>query len=331
MKRKRKSTAVPFLRKFSFLLILLSFILVLIFAWWSQATGPVDSANKSLQIFVIPQGQETVEIIEGLKEEGLIKSPLAFKIFLLKENLWGKLQAGDFRLSPSMSARKLAFTLIEGRIDVWLVLPEGLRAEEIAEKTSEVLDRKEELEEVLPNFQKEEGYLFPDTYLVPREAGLRDVITMLKQNFYTKTLSWQEQILESDLSLEEALILASLVEREAKYDEDRVKVAEILIQRLNNDWPLQVDASVQYLSGSQGDWWPKVTQEDLQIDSPYNTYFYRGLPPTPICNPGLKSLESVLKAGETPFWYYLSDKKGKMHYAETLEEHEENVARYLKD
>ena len=154
---------------------------------------------------------------------------------------------------------------------------------------------------------------------------------MLKQNFYTKTLSWQERILKSDLSLEEALILASLVEREAKYDEDRVKVAEILIRRLNNDWPLQVDASVQYLSGSQGNWWPKVTKEDLKIDSPYNTYLYRGLQPTPICNPGLKSLESVLEAGETPYWYYLSDKKSEMHYAETLEEHEENVARYLKD
>lgn len=331
MKRKIKSTAVPYLRKFSFLLILLSFILVLIFAWWSQAIGPADSTNKSLQIFVIPQGQETLGIIKRLKEEGLIKSSLAFKIFLLKEGLWGKLQAGDFRLSPSMNAWKLAYTLIEGRIDVWLVLPEGLRAEEIAEKAGEVLDKKEEFKEATPDFQKEEGYLFPDTYLVPREAGWREVITMLKQNFYTKTLSWQQQVVNSDLSLEEALILASLVEREAKYDEDRVKVAEILIKRLKNGWPLQVDASIQYLKGSQGNWWPKVKKEDLNIDSPYNTYLYQDLPPAPICNPGIKSLESVLEAGETFYWYYLSDKKSKMHYAESLGEHEENVRRYLGD
>lgn len=341
MIKKRKSTAVPYSKKFSLVLIGVLLLLSSVsFAWWVQATSPVDSADKSTYIFVIPPGQETVEIIQRLKIEGLIRSPLAFKVLLLKEGLWGKVQAGDFRLSPSMTAKELAHNLTEGRLDVWVVLPEGLRAEEVTQIAGQALKKVEEFQKATSEFLKEEGYLFPDTYLIPREAGPKEVMTILKENFNRKTLSWQQEVANSDLTQEKALILASLVEREAKFDEDRVKVAEILIKRLRNDWPLQVDAAIQYAKASDEpqatshepiDWWPKVKKEDLEIDSPYNTYLYKGLPPVPICNPGLESLEAVLETEKTPYWYYVSDKAGKMHYAETLEEHEENVRKYLQD
>lgn len=330
MIKLRKSTAVPYSKKFSLVLIGVLLLLSSVsFAWWAQATGPVDSTDKSLQIFVIPQGQETAEIVTRLKEEGLIKSSLAFKTLLLREGLWGKIQAGDFRLSPSMNAKELAHNLTEGRLDVWVVLPEGLRAEEVTQIAGQALKKVEEFQKATSEFLKEEGYLFPDTYLIPREAGPKEVMTILKENFNRKTLSWQQEVAKSDLTQEKALILASLVEREAKFDEDRVKVAEILIKRLKNDWPLQVDAAVQYAKAGEDNWWPKVKKEDLKIDSPFNTYLYKGLPPAPICNPGLESLEAIMQAGKTHYWYYVSDKEGRMHYAETLEEHEENVRKYL--
>ena len=133
----------------------------------------------------------------------------------------------------------------------------------------------------------------------------------------------------------EVLILASLVEKEARHDEDRQKVASIILKRLKNDIKLQIDATVQYALGYQSEektWWKKnLTQEDLDIDSPYNTYKNEGLPPGPIANPGLASIEAVINAdANTSYLYYISDKNGNMHYARTLEEHQANIDKYLQ-
>lgn len=138
---------------------------------------------------------------------------------------------------------------------------------------------------------------------------------------------------------EEVLILASIVEREVKFNNDRPIVAGILLKRLEKNWPLQADATVQYAIASAkckgksakcGNWWPKnLTREDLKIKSPYNTYLYPGLPPGPICNPGLAAIEAVLNPVGSEYWFYLSDEEGKMHYAKTAEEHEENISKYL--
>lgn len=330
MMERKKSIAALFLKKFKYLFFLVIIGFLGVFLWWILETSPADPTNKKRQLFVIPPKQETNEIIQRLKEEGLIKNPLSFKLLLLKEGLWGELEAGDFQLSPSMSAHDLAFNLTEGRLDVWLVLPEGLRAEEICRKAGEALDKETEFKAEVGLFKKAEGYLFPDSYLVAREAGATEVINLLKENFNNKSLSWQKNFNRKDLSQEEAVILASLVEREARESKDRVKVAEILIKRLANNWPLQVDATLQYIKGEEDNWWPKVGPEDKNLDSPFNTYLNKGLPPAPICNPGIVSLEAVLNAGETSDWFYLSDKDGEMHYAKTLEEQEENIKKYLE-
>jgi len=108
-------------------------------------------------------------------------------------------------------------------------------------------------------------------------------------------------------------------------------VAGILIKRGENDWPLQIDATVQYILGKKGNWWPQINGGDLKIDSLYNTYKNKGLPPGPICNPGLASIKAVLYPQKTDFWFYLSDKTGKMHYAKTNEEHNNNIRKYLVD
>jgi UPF0755 protein len=135
--------------------------------------------------------------------------------------------------------------------------------------------------------------------------------------------------------------LASLVEREARREEDRPIVAGILLKRWQNNWALQADATIQYEAGSKNcgiglkgekcDWWEPVKKTDLGIDSPYNTYKYKGLPPTPICNPGLASIKAVIYPKETDYWFYLSDTSGKIHYARTVEEHNENIRQYLSN
>jgi UPF0755 protein len=129
------------------------------------------------------------------------------------------------------------------------------------------------------------------------------------------------------------MVLASIVEREGRTDEDRPVIAGILLKRLNSDWPLQADATLQYALGYQAfekSWWKKaLTVEDKKIRSPYNTYLNAGLPPAPISNPGLSSIRAVVYPTVSPYWYYLHDPQGRVHYATTLEEHEQNIASYL--
>ena len=133
------------------------------------------------------------------------------------------------------------------------------------------------------------------------------------------------------------MTLASIIERETKGADERPVVAGILLKRLNAGWPLQVDASVQYAVSSSNcrgrildcEWWPILTRSDLDIDSRYNTYKYAILPPGPIANPGLTSLQAAVYPQSSDYWYYIHDDKGIIHYAKTHEEHNENVARYL--
>jgi len=133
----------------------------------------------------------------------------------------------------------------------------------------------------------------------------------------------------SGFSFDQAIILASLIERETKTDEERPVVAGILIKRLNSGWPLQIDASVQYAVGSEKEWWPVLTLDDLSVKSGYNTYMNQGLPPTPIASPGLSSIKAAFNPEESDYWYYIHDTKGQIHYAKTLEEHNANIAKYL--
>lgn len=307
--------------------ILLIFSFSLAFVWFNEATKPVDSQNKTPVIFVIRKGEAVRDIAVRLKKEGLIRSPLAFFVLVRALGISESIQAGDFRLNPSMDAKTLAQVLTHGTLDVWLTTLEGWRIEEIALKLAQELSIPEQ------EFLKyaKEGYMFPDTYLIPKEASAAAIAKIMLDNFEKKVGA---KLKNSNIDIAEVVILASLVEREAKFSEDRPKVASVLFNRLKEGMKLDVDATVQYALGYQSDqksWWKKeLTKEDLEIDSPYNTYKNKGLPPTPICNPGLVSIKAVIDPQETEYYYYLSDHQGKMHYAVTLEEHNQNIKRYLQ-
>ena len=171
-----------------------------------------------------------------------------------------------------------------------------------------------------------EGYLFPDTYLFLPNSEITQVLSFMKNNFDKKIQSIESEIIEFKKPLNDVIIMASILEEEARKTDTRRTIAGILWKRLSVGMPLQVDVTFQYINGKKTF---ELTTEDLKIDSPYNTYKYRGLPPTPISNPGLDSILSAITPIETPYFYFLSDKDGNMHYAKTFSEHKKNKELYL--
>lgn len=309
-------------------ILILVFVIISIF-WWQNGILPVNSQNNTPKIFVVKNGQGVREIANNLKTEGLIRDPVVFFLIIRKGNLDKKIQAGDFRLNPSMNAYEVAESLTHGTLDIWVTVPEGYRAEEIADI----------LEEKIPNYDtswrqvlnQNEGYLFPDTYLIPRDADISTIISIFKNNFQTKYDS-AKSIKTNNLSDTQTLVLASLVEREAMLEEDRSLVASVIYNRLSIGMKLDIDATLQYALGYQEDdkrWWKKgLTNEDKKINSLYNTYTNPGLPPRPISNPGLSAISAALNPAETDYLYYITDQNGKNRYATNLEGHNANIEKY---
>lgn len=319
------------IRIFVFLGILIVFSLFGL-AWFKEGSSAPNPKDGTPRIFVIKKGEGIREIAGSLKKEGLIRDPIVFFLTIRFGGFAQNIQAGDFRLNPSMDAKAIARALTHGTLDVWITTLEGWRNEEIALKLAQELAIPEN------EFLKyaKEGYMFPDTYLLPKEATAAAVSKIMLSNFEKRLQDGVGEIksnLSKNLTKEEIIIFASIVEREAKLDADRPKVAGILLKRLKEYWPLQTDAAIQYALGYQPEeksWWKKnLTKDDLTIKSPYNTYKNSGLPPTPICNPGILAIKAVVQPEDSPYWFYLSDGEGKMHYSQTIEEHNENIQKYF--
>jgi UPF0755 protein len=341
---KPRNTAGPFLKKFKKLMKPLLISIFVFFAlaagglfWWNN-NAQAPSTDTELVDFLITKGSSATVIANKLKATGLIKNPLAFRVYTQITGKANKIPAGEFLLPPNLSLFKIVEELIKGPKELWVTIPEGLRKEEIAEKFTTVLSKEASFkEEFLSLTQGKEGHLFPETYLFPKEVAAIKIVEKLESTFEKKVdSSMREEINKQELGLEKTVILASLVERETKTDEERPIVAGILLNRLNLGMPLQIDATVQYAVASLNcknktkcEWWPTTTIEDRKIDSKFNTYKYSGLPAFPIANPGLSSLKAVVYPEESNYLYYLHDKKGEIHYAETLEEHNANIKKYI--
>lgn len=308
------------------------------FLWWRVATSPVDPQGETSTVFVIPEGQAIDVIGRRLKEAGLIRSKVAFKLVVLKKGLARKIQAGDFRLRSSMDTPTIAAELTHGTLDIWVTLLEGWRREQMAAELAQEFTAREldfDASEFLSASQGQEGYLFPDTYLIPRTASGSAIVKLLRDTFDQKV---DLTLNESGLTPSQVVILASILEREVRTDQDRPLVSGILLKRLEAGWPLQADATIQYVVGTQRcepadpncSWWePNLTKDHIAQTSPYNTYVNVGLPPAPIANPGISSIEAALNPQSSPYWFYISDLQGNIHYAESIEEHNQNIAQYL--
>lgn len=310
------------------ILILISFLFLPLY-WNSLLAAPNKESTK--KIFVINKNQATREIAKNLKDQGFIRSELAFIIYTRLKGKAQNLQAGDFKLSSDLNTAQVVEILTKGRIDQWLTIPEGWRIEEIAQRIAKEFDIPES------EFLKvaKEGYMFPDTYLIPNRATAKEIAVIMKKNFDDRfNNDLRQEARKQKLTEEEIIILASVVERESKTKEERPIIAAILWKRFNEGFPLQADATIQYALGYQPEektWWKKnLTESDLKIDSPYNSRERLGLPPSPICNPGLDSIKAVIFPQNSPYYYYLHDSSGKVYYAQTLEEHNENIFKYLR-
>jgi len=316
-------------KRYLALLILVVVVALGTFLWWQHGLTAANPNGKTPQIFVVKKGEGVREIANNLKAAGLIKDPVVFFLLTKQQGLDKQIQAGDFRLNPSMNAQTVANNLTHGTLDIWTTLPEGLRADEIAALLKAKIPTYNDSWKA--TLEDNEGYLFPDTYLIPRDSDIKLVLALLKNNFQVKYDSVKDTK-TTDLSEAQTIILASIIEREAMYAQDRPLVASVFINRLNIGMALGSDVTVQYALGYQADtktWWKKdLTADDLTIDSPYNTRKNPGIPPGPICNPGLSAIEAALNPAKTDYLYFFADTKGHLHFATTIADHNANIQKY---
>jgi UPF0755 protein len=297
---------------FTFLFLIL--LAVFFFCWGIFISK--DKAGKE-KIFSIEKGQGLFEIGKNLEKEGLIKSKIFFDFYVILIRKEKNLQAGKYFLSSSMNIPQIAQKIISGDIaKVKVTIPEGFTVREIEER----------LGIELPG-DNLEGYLFPDTYYFPIDASGEEVAKIMRENFEKKISPYKEKIEKSGRSLQEIITMASLLEKEVKTKEEKEIVSGILWKRLKAGIPLQVDATITYITGKKT---TKIPLQDLQIDSPYNTYKYKGLPPGPICNPGLESILAALYPKESDYWYYLSKPDGQTIFFKNYKEFIAAKAKYLK-
>jgi UPF0755 protein len=321
----------------------LRIFLILLIATMSVATimaviglhlaQPINPQAKELIKIVIPKGSSVTQVGHLLQEKKIIKNSLMFKIYYRLNRDQYQIQAGSFELSPSMDLATILSTLSAGADDIWVTIPEGLRREEIAQSLNEYSLLSYDEQEFLSLTVGFEGQLFPDTYLVPREILTQNIVNLMRDTFDKKIMSLQPDIQQSEYTLNQILTMASLLEREARGLEEMKLVSGVLWKRLEKGMPLQVDATLQYAMGydeSTQSWWSAPLAGNKQFDSKFNTYLNPGLPPHPICNPGLDAITAALRPAQSEYWYYLHDPQGQIHFGRTLEEHNQNVNQYLR-
>ncbi|HWA52201.1 MAG TPA: endolytic transglycosylase MltG [Patescibacteria group bacterium] len=313
------------------ILLFLAFIIVIVIAgfWFVNGLTPKDN-NSQTKRFVIDQGETASAIGIDLAKNNLIKSATAFRIYSQVTQTARKIKPGSYDLSSNQWVPQIIAKLLNGPTEIWVTIPEGLRKEEIAEKFTDF--DKFNKQEFLNLTKNDEGYLFPDTYLLPRDATASTIVKIMTDNF-NKQYTEAAKNKTNPLSKNDIVILASIVQREAITAEDMRGVASVLMNRYNSGMSLGSDVTLEYALGQQpdGGWWKKdLTVDDLALDSPYNTRTNAGFPPTPISNPGLVALEAAANPPNTSYLYYLSDSDGKLHFAQTLEEHNANIQKYLQ-
>lgn len=292
-------------------------------------------SQAELERFIIPLKSE--QTASGLlKSQEFIKNNFGLGIASLLRGV-GDVEPGAYKISKSMTAWQIAEVLKSDPYMKWIVIPEGLRKEEIADLFTTTLGWSEKEKSDWINtytamdFDHTEGVYFPDTYLIPVDEAPLDVAKRLRAKFEEKFAPFAKEAVAQNIKWTTLLKLASIVQREANGKEDMPLVAGILWNRLLKDMRLEVDATLQYTRGDKGDgWWAFITTAEKQIESPYNTYKNTGLPPHPISNPGLSAIEAALHPASTTCLYYLHDNSGEIHCSDTYKGHQENIEKYLK-
>lgn len=303
------------------------------YASYQQTRSVAMERGEKVYVQVKP-GMNAAKIADLLYEKGLVDSVIGFRIVAKMDGLDNSLKAGDYALYRGMGYREIIAELVEGKSALFnIMVPEGYTVEQIATlMESRNIAGADEVRQLARDFApypyitqekdckyRVEGFLFPDTYQVADTQTAQDVFMVMIEQFDRQfTPEMRERAKTLNLTIREVVILASLVEREAQVDEDRPIIAQVFINRIREEMPLQSCATVQYILGT-----PKVdlSIQDTEIESPYNTYQHMGLPPGPISNPGIASIKAVLFSEPTEYLYFVADKDGKHHFSKTYDEH----------
>jgi len=322
-----------------FLLALITVVIagVIIKLDYSHALKTANSDSSDKIIVTIDEGETVDQILKSLTEKGLMNERWSnyFKVYLRLNKLASKLQAGTYNIPKNLSIVELIQTLQNGKDqEIWVTIPEGLRKDEIADTFAKnigstfnkdtflVLTIDQEFIKTFglnSDVKDLEGYLFPDKYAFAQDVTEKDIATRLVETFKTKVGvndSYQ------------TIILASLTEKEGRTATDRAMITGIILKRYNEGWTLGLDTTTLYYLKTWDE--SKITENDLKANNPYNTRIVTGFPPTPICNPGLESINAARNPVNSTYYYFISDLTGVMHYARTATEHNNNVSQYLR-
>jgi UPF0755 protein len=316
-------------RRVTLAVIVLSAIIALVglaVAWYAFVLPPKNFPADTL--IDIPQDATVEEMASILRESGAIRSDFLFRAYARATFQDRDLASGFYLFDRPLGLMSLVHRMANSEHGIEptrVTLTEGMTNDEMTA----------ELAKQIPGFDTErfeelastsEGYLFPDTYFFMPNTTADDAFLRLRDHFNDRIATLEKELADFGRPLEDVVVMASLLEREAQSEEDMRIVAGILWKRLSLDMPLQVDAVFGYIHGKSG---YEPTLADLSLDSPYNTYLYRGLPPTPIANPGIRALRAAITPEETEYLYYLTGTDGLMHYGRTFEEHKKNRELYL--
>lgn len=322
----------------------------------SNALKPVDPDNKKAVKIELPIGSNIDTISQTLEDKGVIRNAKIFKYYTKFKNASG-FQAGTYQIPPSMSIDDIIKSLKTGKVyrkaDLQITIPEGLTLDQmgniIAKNTNytskefmKLVTNEKFIKEMKAKYPetvtkdidgkdiryKLEGYLYPSTYdFFTKKPTLEEIVEKMIVQTDAIVRSYEPQLKELGMTPHEFLTFASLLEREATAQTDRETIASVFNNRIEQGMPLQTDPTVLYALGEHKD---RVLYKDLEVKNPYNTYLNKGLPPGPIANAGRASLDATVDPAKTKYLYFVADKDGNNHFAETYEEHQNNVAKYIK-
>ncbi len=310
-----------------FLFVLVSVIFGGFAFLWNETRPP--TIFPASVIVEIPAGTSVRGIAEILQYNGIIHSPTLFRMLIILSGKESGIQSGAYLFSEQMDLSQVTrkmLTTDRGIERIRLTIPEGLTLRQTATLVAKGLPATSETD-FLALSKGKEGYLFPDTYFFLSNATTGPVALAMSENFITKTATLKQEATELGKEWSDIVTMASIIEEETVSDFDQRLVSGVLWNRIKIGMRLQVDASFAYLLGKPSS---EITVTDLELDSPYNTYRYAGLPPAPIANPGLRALSAALYPTANSYLYYLSDADGVLHYAKTFEEHKANKEKYLR-
>lgn len=300
------------------------FLIVILF--FIAAYFPSEENSSTQKIINIPSGSNAKEIVNILEENKIIrKNNYIFRILIKVSKLEERLKYGEYNLSPAMNMLQILDKLVRGEVILYrITIPEGYTYTQIAEllDEKEIIERESFINLVKHGEKSWEGYLFPDTYEVPKGYGSKNMLKLLLSNFnYVVDKKLKDEAEEIGFSMEEIITLASIIEKEAKFVEEKRKISSVFHNRLKKDIKLQSCATIQYILEKPKE---KLEESDLKIDSPYNTYLYKGLPPGSICNPGLDSIIAALEPAEEDYLYFVLGENGRHIFSKTYQEHLKN-------